>query len=70
MEDKKHLYNEDGTGVNGGVTELDDVIKAFVDNVYDSFDVYLDSDLELYVLEEVMARFCYKRIQCKVKRNG
>ena len=66
---KKHLYDESGIGINGGIRELDSTIKTFVDNVYDNFNEYLDADLELYILEEVMSQFCYKRIQCQVKHK-
>ena len=67
---KKHLYNENGTGVNGGISEIDDKIKAFVDDVCDNFGDYLDADLELYVLEEIMARFCHKRIHRQVEEKN
>lgn len=66
---KKHIYEQNGTGVNGGIEGLDTDIKTFVDNIYNTYNGYLDGDLELYILEEVMARFCYKRIQCQIEHN-
>lgn len=67
--EKKHIYEQNGTGVNGGIKELDTDIKTFVDNIYNTYNGYLDSDLELYILEEVVSRFCYKRIQCQIEHN-
>ena len=66
---KKHIYEQNGTGVNGGINEMDTDIKTFVDNIYNKYNDYLDADLELYILEEVMSRFCYKRLQCQIERN-
>ena len=64
---KEHLYNPDGTGTLG-CPEIDKDIDAFVDNIAEKFSDYNDAELELYVIESVVTRFCYHRIQKKVKK--
>ena len=49
----KHLYEENGTGTNGN-NELSIKVKNFVDDVCNSFGDYLDADLELYIMEDIM----------------
>lgn len=58
----KHLYEENGTGTNGN-NELSIKVKNFVDDVYNTFSDYPDDELELYIMEDIMAEFCHRRIK-------
>lgn len=64
---KEHLYNPDGTGTLG-CREIDREIEAFVDNIAEKFSGYNDAELELYIVESVTTRFCYHRIQQRMKK--
>lgn len=63
---KKHLYKENGTGTNGD-NEISIKVKKFVDDMCDSFSDYLDADLELYIMEDIMAEFCHRRIKRRLE---
>ncbi len=63
---KRHLYEENGTGTNGD-NEISMKVKNFVDDIYNTFSDYPDDELELYVMEDIMAEFCHKRIKRRLE---
>ena len=63
---KKHLYEENGTGTNGD-NEIFIKVKNFVDDVCNTFSDYPDDELELYIMEDIMAEFCHRRIKRRVE---
>jgi hypothetical protein len=63
---KKHLYEENGTGTMGD-NEISIKVKKFVDDMYNSFGDYIDADLELYIIEDIMTEFCHKRIKRRLE---
>ena len=64
--DKKHLYEINGTGTNGN-DEITLKVNAFVDDICKNFPEYVDAELELYIVEEILSRFCYRRIKKRVE---
>lgn len=62
----KHLYKSDGTGTNGN-NDITLKVNAFVDDICKSFPEYNDAELELYIMEDIISRFCYNRIKKRVE---
>ena len=66
--DKKHLYETNGTGTNGN-NEITLKVDAFVDEMCKNFSEFPDAELELYIIEDIMTRFCHKRILKRVENS-
>ena len=62
MANMKHLFMEDGTGT---LTDyrIDEKVSACVDELIDTMgSEYNLAELEAYVMELIVARFCWARI--------
>ena len=62
MTNQKHLFMEDGTGT---LTDyrIDEKVSACVDELIDTMgSEYNLAELEAYVMELILARFCWARI--------
>ena len=62
MANMKHLFMEDGTGT---LTDyrIDEEVNACVDKLIDTMgSEYNLAELEAYVIEQIVARFCWARI--------
>ena len=64
--DKKHLYEINGTGTNSD-NEITLKVDTFVDDICENFPEYVDAELELYIVEEILSRFCYRRIKKRIE---